>query len=293
MKPWQLAPASLAALLGLAAGPAQADDEAARQQVQQRLRMSGVLMADLETVERIAQSGRADAQTHLKDARQHQAQGEDLLQRGELASARREADEALRHITTARRLVPNPYARLAAQRQRYEQVHASLERLMESWRSRAGAAGQDDADHRAALEQLKAAEAQAQAGRHDDAVLGLAEVERRVLAGMNRLLASGTLDYTVRAETPAQELELELRRHQSLAELLPLAVRDLHPSAEKLALIERYQDASQALQAQAVASGQRGEHAQALDHLRNATLFLQRALAAAGLVTPQPTGNPS
>ena len=32
--------------------------------------------------------------------------------------------------------------------------------------------------------------------------------------------------------------------------------------------------------------------AQALTHLRNATLYVQRALLAAGLVAPQPTGNP-
>ena len=44
----------------------------------------------------------------------------------------------------------------------------------------------------------------------------------------------------------------------------------------------------QALRQQAVQRQQRGEHAQALADLHNAVLFVQRALAAAGLAMPAP-----
>ena len=73
--------------------------------------------------------------------------------------------------------------------------------------------------------------------------------ERHVLAGMNRLLGHKTLDYTARASTPAEEYQLELARHQGLVELLPLAVREMKPRDDALALIERYGDSARTLRA--------------------------------------------
>ena len=131
---------------------------------------------------------------------------------------------------------------------------------------------------------------QAQEGRYEEANQSLAQAERHVLAGMNRTLNATTLDYTVRASTPVEEFQIELARHRGLADLIPLAVRDLQPRADALALIERYGESRSALYGQALQQFQSGDVVQALAHLRNATLFVQRALLAAGLVAPQPTG---
>ena len=282
----------LAGLLLAAAGAAGAADDSARAQVEQRVRLTARLIADSPTAQRILSSGQRDAVAHFDEGRVHQALAEDLLARGDLAGARRAAEEALRHVGMARRLVPDAPALQAAARQRYEQLLASADRLVAAWRSRARPAQLDDGDMLQAGSLLGSARSLAQASRFEDATQALASAERHLLDAINRLLHAQTLDYTERAATPAEEFALEVARHQSLADLVPIALADLKPAPEALALIERYQGASRALRAQAAQSQQRGDSAQALAHIRQALANLQRALAAAGVATPQPTGSP-
>lgn len=275
-----------------------APGDEARATLEQRIALTARLLSDSPTAQRIVASGHAQAAAHLDEGRLHHALSEDALRRGDLAGARKAADEALRHVAMARRLVPDAPARQAAARQRHDQLVAHLERLLENWRQRlpspggAGGAGgeADDGDRVAALGLLDTARAFGQSGRYEEAVHVLASAESHVLAGMNRLLTGRDLDYTQRPASPAEEFALELQRHQGLAELVPLALAELRPRGDAALLIARYGEASKALREQAVARQQGGDVAQALADLRNATLYLQRALGAAGVALPQPTG---
>ena len=167
-----------------------------------------------------------------------------------------------------------------------------MERLLESWRARtSGQAGEDGTDMATALGLVAAARRHAQDGRFDEANQTLTQAESSVLAGMNRSLHATTLDYTVRPASVAEAFQHELARLQGFIELLPLAVRDLRPGAEATSLIERYRETSNTLQQEAVSQYQSGQADEALTLIRNATLYVQRALLAAGLVAPQPTGN--
>jgi len=281
---------TVGALLVATSGAAQAQAETTAAQVEQRIRLTASLIGDSATAQRIVGSGRRDAIGHLDEGRVHQAVAEDLLQKGDVAGARRAVDEALRHIGLARRLVPDSPARAAAARQRYEQMQAALDRLLQAWHARVGPSADEDGDHLYASELMQTAQQFARESRHEEAVFTLGQSERHVLSGMNRVLHATTLDYTARAESPAQELALELARHRSLMDLVPLALRDLKPPPDAVQLIERYRDSSHALRAQAEQTAQHGDTALALSQIRNATLFLQRALGAAGVVTPQPVG---
>jgi hypothetical protein len=276
--------------LGALHGPAAAHDT--RVQVEQRLRLAAQLINDGPTAQRIAGSGHAQAQGHFDESRLHHAMAEDALQRGDLAAARRAADEALRHVGLARRLVPDAPARQAAARQRAEQMQATLERLVDAWPGRGTPEGPMDGDLYAALGLMATARYFSEAGRHEEAVHTLATAERHVLAGMRHALPLREIDYTQRASTPEQELALELQRHQGLVDLVPLAVNELRPRAEAAALIERYGETSRRLRAQAQQQAQAGDTAGALAHVRNAILFVQRALQAAGLAMPQAVGGP-
>jgi hypothetical protein len=186
--------------------------------------------------------------------------------------------------------VPDAPERQAQTKQRHEQLLGSVERLVEALRARAGAGGAGDVT--AAIGLVSVARTHALEGRYEQANQALMQAERHVLDGMNRTLNATTLDYTVRASSPAEEFQNELARHKGLAELVPLAVRDLKPRPDALALIERYGETSTTLYGQALQHFQSGEVTQALVHIRNATQYVQRALLAAGLVAPQPTGNP-
>ena len=282
---------TLLAALALPAGAA--EDPAARAALEQRLKLTASLMADGPGAQRILASGNQRAVGHLDEGKVHHALAQDLLSRGDLAGARRAADEALKHLGQARRLVPDASGRQAAARARAEQMAASLDRLVEAWRQRLGSsavAEVDDGDLLAATGLMHTARGFAREGRHEDAVHTLAVAEGHVLVGMNRVMHARTVDYTARAATPDEEFQLELQRHRSLAELVPLAVNDLKPRSDALVLIDRYAEASLALRGQAQARFAAGDTDQALAHLRNALLFVQRALTTAGLVVPQAAG---
>ena len=283
---------ALAAALLLAGAPAAAADDAAlRLQLEQKIRLVSTLISDSPAAQRITSSGNPQAMAHLDEGRVHHAVAADLLTRGDLPGARQAVDDALRHLSLARRLVPDAPARQAAARQRYEQLLASLERLLDAWRARSDILANDDGqDHAAAQGLIGIGRQQAQEGRFDEANRSLAQAERHVLAGMNRTLHATTLDYTLRSTSPAEEFQNELARHRGFVDLLPLAVRDLQPRAEALVLIERYSENSRTLETQALQQFKAGETTQALESLRNATLFLQRALSATGLAAPPPTG---
>lgn len=286
-----LGPVALAAALLAGSGAALAQDDAVqRAQAEQRVKLVGTLLADSRRAQRITASGSSEAVAHLDEGRVHHALALELMAKGDFTGARKAADDALKHLGQASRHVPDAPARREAARARHEQLLPSVERLLESLRARAGAS--ESSDITAAIGLVGAARQQAQDGRYEEANQTLAQAERHVLDGMNRTLGATTLDYTVRAATPMEEFQVELARHRSLAELIPLAVRDLQPRADALALIERYGESRSTLYGQALQQFQSGDVVQALAHLRNATLFVQRALLAAGLVAPQPTGNP-
>lgn len=285
------APAALLTALFIGSVPAHAQDEQAqRAQLDQRLKLVAGLLSDSRSAQRIATSGNAEAVAHLDEGRVHHALAADLLAKGDLAGARKAADHALHHLGLARRSVPDAPARLEAAKQRHEQLLASVERFVETLRARAG--GAEASDLTAAIGLLDVARQHARAGRYEDANQTLGAAERHVLAGMNRTLHAATLDYTVRASSPLEEFQNELARHQSLVDLVPLAVRDLRPRPDAMTLIDRYGETRATLYGQAMQRFQAGEVADALIDLRNATLYVQRALLAAGLVAPQPTGNP-
>lgn len=280
-----------ALLLGLPPALAAEGDPLARQQLEQKIRLTASLMADSPAAQRIDTSGNAEAVGHLNEGRLHHALAVDLLAKGDLPGARRAVDDALKHLGMARRMVPDTQARQALLRQRHEQLLGSVERLLDAWRGRgAGLPGDDGAEMTAAMGLIGGARGHAQAGRFEEANQALAQAERHVLTGMNRSLHATTLDYTVRPTSVAEAYQFELARHKGFAELLPLAVRDLKPNAEASALIDRYAETSHTLQSQAELQAQAGKADEALALIRNATLYIQRALLAAGLVSPQPTG---
>jgi hypothetical protein len=280
-------------LLALAASTVTlALDTGSRAQLDQRMRLASRLIADAPTVQRIGASGDAQALAHFDEGRVHHALAEELLAKGDLEGARREVDEALRHIGLARRMVPDAQARQAALRHRNENHSASLVRLVDAWRGSVAAGSGDEGELLSAIGLMETARRIGQQGRHDEAGALLDNARQIVLAGLGRQLNSRTLDYTQRASSPAEEFQIELARHRSLVDLLPVAMEQLKPGPDAAALMARYRASSQALLAQAMQQYESANPARALDHLRDASAQLQLALGAAGLRTPPPTTNP-
>jgi hypothetical protein len=275
---------ALALGLLLAAGIAIADD--AQTQAEQRVRLAARLIADSPAAQRIQASGNAVAISHLDEGWLHLSAAEDALKAGDAAKARKNADESLQHLGMARRLVPDQPARQQALRQRHEQQLATVERLVETWRVRAGT-NADNAllDATGLVGQAKRL---GEEQRYEDSLRTLAAAEQRLLGGFSKLYASRELDYSARTSDPAEAFRDEMASYSALSELVPLAVRELAPRADARQLIERYMQSAQALHTQAQQRFEAGERSGALAALRNAVLYVQRALAAAGVVTPAP-----
>ncbi|MDH4060755.1 MAG: hypothetical protein OEU94_08075 [Aquincola sp.] len=280
-----------ALVLGLCGAHAGADDAMARQQAEQRVRLAERLITDASTTHRILASGNPVAISHLDEGRVHLSAAGEALLAGDYVRARRIADEALQHLGQARRLAPDQPSKQHALRARHEQQVAALERLLEAWRERAVAAGRIDDGWLDATGQLAHARRLGEEQRYDDSLRLLATIEQRVLAGMQRAIGARELDYTERAATPAEAWRLERARHAMLADLVPLALHEMTPREDTRALVERYQHSSQALAAQAQSRHEAGETEPALDLLRVASMYLQRALAAAGVSLTNDSGS--
>jgi hypothetical protein len=281
---------ALATLLALGAGVnnALAQDDA-KTQAEQRVRLAARLIADSPAAQRIQASGNAMAVSHLDEGRLHLSLAEEALKAADYAKARKTADEALTHLGMARRLVPDAPVQQQALRKRHDEQLAAIERLVEAWRVRAGASAGNDNALLDATGLIGQARQQGESRRYDESLRTLAAAERRVLDGIGRALASRELDYSVRAGTPAETYHWEMARHSSLAELVPLAVRELQPGADARALIERYLQSAKTLHAQALQRFEGGDSASALATLRSASSYVERALNAAGVVTPNPS----
>ncbi len=280
-------------LLALAASAVTvALDTGTRAQLDQRMRLATRLIADAPTVQRIAASGNPQALAHFDEGRVHQALAEQSLAKGDLAGARREVDEALRLLGLARRLVPDAQARQAAMQQQNERKGAELARLVEAWRESVSSGSGDEGELLSAIGLIETARRMGQQGRNDEAGALLDNARQIVLAGLGRQLNARTLDYTQRAANPGEEFQIELARHRSLVDLLPVALEQLKPGPDAAALMARHRASSQAMLAQAMQQYESANMARALDHLRDASAQLQLALGAAGLRTPPPTTSP-
>jgi hypothetical protein len=279
---------TLALGLLLVAGIAVADDE--RTQAEQRVRLAARLIADSPAAQRIQASGNAVAISHLDEGRLHLSTAEEALKAGDAAKARKSAEESLQHLGMARRLVPDLPARQQALRQRHDQQLASALRLVEAWRVRAGTTADNALLDATGL--VGQAKRLGEEQRYDDSLRTLSAVELQLLGGFTRLFASLELDYTPRAANPAEAYRDEMASYSALSELVPVAVRELTPRADARQLIERYTKSAQALHLQAHQRFESGDRDGALANLRSAVMYVQRALAAAGVVTPAPTGSP-
>jgi hypothetical protein len=276
-----------ALLLALCNAGHAADD--AKTQAEQRVRLATRLIADSPAAQRIQASGNAVAVSHLDEGRLHLSVADDALKAGDYPKARKTADDALHHLGMARRLVPDAPLRQLMLRQRHEQQLASTERLIETWRVRAGARAGNDNALLDATGLAGRARMMGNEQRYEESLQTLAATERHLLDGMSRAFGSRELDYSARDATPAEAYHLEMARHSALAELVPLALRELQPRPQARALIERYLQSSKALHAQAQRRLEDGDAASALATLRSASSYVERALNAAGVVTPAPT----
>jgi hypothetical protein len=255
------------------------------------------LVFDSPAEQRILASGNEEARAHFARARAQHARAVALADSGSLREADTELNAAMWAVGKARQLVPDAAARAVDQRVRYASLSRTVETLAGSYETNLARAkglprGTPVADVRldAARARVEEARGHASAERDSEAVVALEKAERELMAGLNGLLGSATIQYATKFESPADEYAWELDRNRSFRDLVPIAVAELKPRREAVALVDRYVASNRTHLADAERLAGAKQYGPAIDALRSGTTFLQAALAAAGLVMPKDAG---
>jgi hypothetical protein len=284
----------IAALVAVALVPLWAGAEApSPTPASPKLELVKRLLGDLTAKKRIAESGNAEAQRLLDAATQNCAKAQVLVDGNNVSGAEPLLSEALKQITAARRAVADPAPRMSALKVRYGELLDSTLASYASFERRAkesGRSGAEENELRRIGEIIDSAKTLARGEQLEPAIAALASAEKNLLAGLNRLLGSSTLDYTHRAGTPAEAFEYQLARNRSYASLVPIAVEQMQPSADTVKLIDKNVAENVRLRDLARQQADGRDYESALASIDAGTTLLQRALALAGLVLGPSTG---
>lgn len=270
-----------AALLLSALAAAQAPPRALLEQKETLVRR----LLDDAQMRRRAAAGSEEARKQLEAARILHARALEHLAGGEFGQAEASLDQAMRAVGRARRLAPDGLQRAVEERLRYEKLAASIEALRRSYAHHLRRPRDEVLD--AVDASLASARELSDAGRAAEATQALAGAQARLLLGLGALLGAEPLRYALEFDSPQAEYRHELERNRSYAALVPFALEELRPAAAGIQLANRYVETSRTLTAFAARQAEQGDWAAALGSVRAGTLYLQRALGAAGLIVPQ------
>ncbi len=276
-----------------------AADGPSRRAVEQKEALVRRLVTDSPAEQRIAASGNAEAKAQFDRAREQHARAVALVASGSLKEAEAELNAAMWAVGKARQLVPDAASRAVADRVRYAALQRTVEGLAASYesnlaRSRGQARGTAASDDRLSAARARLDEARGlAASEHLAQAIGtLEKAERELLRALSSILGSTEIRYAAKFDTPADEYAWELDRNRSFADLVPVAIAELKPRREAVALVDRYVGENRRHLDAAAAHATERQYARALDAVRAGTHSLQAALAAAGLATPKDTSSP-
>lgn len=281
---------ALAGTVAHAAPSGETPAAAARLQLERKAQLMRRLLNDSPAVKRISENGNEEARRYFAAAGQHQATAEAALAAGDLPRADAQFNEALWMVGKARQLVPDSMKRVIEYRFRYAQLLASIESLEASYRAhlqRTNRAPARDASWVTVSRMVEQAKTYRTAEQLPEANRALIDAQNALLAALGSVLQGVTLDYTPRFTEAADEFKFELDRHQSYADLVPIALAELKPSADAQKATHRHVEAGRGLRGQAQQLAAARDYEGALKTIRAGTDELQRALQAAGLAVPQ------
>lgn len=203
------------------------------------------------------------------------------LDRGEHDEADARLNEAIRALQLARRP--------ANAGTRYAALRSNVETMLDTYARFAGA--KRDLHETLVLDvnQMLARARELQGTNPKEALRLLGLAEQTMTHALTEVLGSLTVSYALSFSGPQEEYDFEQARHRAYAALVPAALHQLKPAPAALILVQRYVDSGDAMAALAARHAGQGDWSAALDSVRSATQFVQRALGAAGLAVPEET----
>jgi hypothetical protein len=212
-------------------------------------------------------------------AAQLHARALEHLGRGEHGEADARLSEAIRAMQLAR-LPSHPSGQYAALLSSVETMRDTYARFAGTKRDLHGTLVFDVNQALARARELHGADP-------NEALRVLALAEQAMTHALTEVLGSHTVSYAHRFSGPQEEFGFEQARHRAYAALVPAAVHELKPAPAALVLLQRYVESGEAMAALAGRQAAQGDWGAALESVRTATLYAQRALGAAGLAVPE------
>ncbi len=256
--------------------------------VKQKL-MFADMMINGKGAKRVLASNNGEAKSLLASAKKDLAASREKLLAGALPEALALADQVVKGVGAASKMVPSEDA-IAQLSQRHDELLHEIEDFEASYDSnyarmaKAGGVPKDIGYDKAQVASLKA-EAQSLASKGDYAKANakLEKAQVIVTRGLHKMLDSKTLVYELKFDSPADEYEYELKRFTGYEELIPVAVEMKKPAAGALKLMDSFLDKARKRRDEAKVKVTEGDYGAAVGMMQQATKTVRRALRMVGV----------
>lgn len=256
--------------------------------VKQKL-MFAEMMIGGQGAKRVLASQNDEAKQLLASAKQKLKEGREKSQMGALPEALALANQSLKTLNEATKLVPGEeemaqlaeaYKTLLAEINDYQKSYSDNVKRMEKTGGVADDARIDEKQFAATLVKAKTL---AEKKDYVHANKLLQQAQREITGALHKMLDSKTIVYDLKFETAADEYEYELKRFAGYEELIPVAIEAKKPAAGAIKLMESFLSKARSRRDEAVAKAEAGDYPTAISMLLQATKTVRRALRMVGV----------
>lgn len=247
------------------------------------------MMAGGQSAKRVLASQNDEAKQLVVDAKNKIKEGREKSLVGDLPESLALANQALKMLSEATRLVPSD-EEMAQLAEKYKTMLTEVEGYQKSYRANLKRLEKEGSvadtmrmDEKKLDATLAQAEALARKQNYVHANQLLQQAQKTVTGALHTMLNSKTIVYDLKFDTPADEYEYELKRFTGYEELIPVAIEAKNPAPGAIKLMESFLGKARKRRDEAVAKAEAGDYPTAITMLIQATKTVRRALRMVGV----------
>lgn len=249
--------------------------------IERKLKFLYQLSHSSPLIVRVEQSNCQDAQLLLQSAISSHLKGQQDFENNNLDSALEYADQGLRAMAAAARIVPDKAREKKAEQDRYEQIYEHVLGLRNTLkRIDVDASGEAYTD---VNELIRKSEQLSKNGDYQLASDHLARVTVKLETALNVAYGNDTLVYELSFDTPEDEYHYEDRRNKEYITLIELLEQQDTLSTARIDVMAQAKEKNSRLRNEAEVLAKDNRFEAAIHKMEDATGFLANALRSAGL----------
>ena len=251
--------------------------------------MFAEMMAGAQGTKRVLASQNDEAKQLVIEAKKLLEEGRKKSLVGALPEALRLADESLKMLSEAGRLVPGDeemaqleesYKTMLAEIQGYQKSYENNIKRLQKKGDLGDGVRLDEQKLTATLAQAKSL---AEKKNYVRANKLLQQAQTMVTGALHKMLDSKTIVYDLKFDSPADEFDYELKRFTGYEELIPVAIEAKKPAAGAIKLMESFLEKARKRRDEAKAKAAEGDYSSAISMMLQATKTVRRALRMVGV----------